>query len=115
MDEALQAQLTALGDAVQAAAIPDGCKQTVTWALGQLPSRYVQFRQTHENRYVEAITHLVQGIRIALAASQHASPEAQQLASRITDRLQLLHEEYGLPALCLKAVRASPSRSRKVS
>jgi hypothetical protein len=115
MDEPLQAQLTALGTEVQAASIPDSCKQTAAWCLGQLPSLYVQFRHTRESRYGEAITRLVQGVLMALAASQHACPEAQQLVSRITDCFQRLHEHYGLPALCLKPVSASPPRSRKVS
>lgn len=113
MDETLQAQLTELGNEVRAASIPDSCKQTAAWCLGQLPSLYVQFRQTSESRYGEAITHLVQGILKTLAASQRAHPEAQLLAAHITERFRLLHEQYGLPVLHLKAVGASPSRSRK--
>ncbi|MCI0462697.1 MAG: hypothetical protein L0Z62_37585 [Gemmataceae bacterium] len=114
MDEAFQAQLTALGNEVRSAAIPDGCKQTAAWCLGQLPNLYAQFRQTSESRYGEAITRLVQGILKALAASQRACPEAQHLATRVTECFQILHEQYGLPALHLKPVGASPPRSRKV-
>jgi hypothetical protein len=114
MDDALQAQLTALGDELRAAAIPDGCKQTVTWCLGQLPRLYVQLGETSESRYGEAITHLVQGMLKALAESQRSSPEAQPLAARLIERFQLLHEQYGLPALHLKPVGASAPRSRKV-
>jgi hypothetical protein len=113
MDEALQAQLTALGDEVGATSVPDDCKQTVAWCLGQLPSLYVQFRQTCESRYGEAITRLVHGIMKALAASQPACPEAQDLANHFTGRFRLLHEQYGLPALHLKPVGASPRRTRK--
>ena len=114
MDEAFRARLTALGNEVGAAAIPDDCKQTAAWCLGQLPSLYVQLRQTNESRYVEAITRLVQGILKALAASQRACPEAQLWATRIPECFRLLHEEYGLRALHLKPVGAAPPRSRKV-
>jgi hypothetical protein len=113
MDEVLQAQLVALGDEVGAAAIPDGCKQTATWCLGQLPSLYAQFCQTSESRYGDAITRLVQGALKALGASSRACPEAQHLAARLADRFRHLHEQYGLPALPLKPVGASPARSRK--
>ena len=98
MDEALQAQLTALSNEVRAAAIPDASKETATWCLGQLPNLYAQFRQTSESRYGEAITRLVQGILKALAGSQRVCPEVQHLVAHITDRFQLLHEQYGLPA-----------------
>src|SRR5262245_44462600 len=103
MDEAFEAQLTALGNEVKAAVIPDGCKQTAAWCFGQLPKLYVQFRQTNESRYVDAITHLVQGAVNALAAC----PQAQQLTTNMAARFQLLHEQHGLPALSLKPAKTS--------
>ena len=62
MDEALQARLAVLADAVRAAALPSGRKHTARWCMGQLPALYAQLRQTSESRYSEAISRLVQGV-----------------------------------------------------
>ena len=113
MDEAFQAQLAALGDEVVAAAIPEGCKQTAAWCIGQLPTLYAKFRQTYESRYGEEISRLVQWLLKELATSQQTCPEAHKLAARIDDRLRLLHEQFGLPRLNLKSLRPSPGHSRK--
>ena len=102
MDGAFQAQFAALGDEVVAAAIPEGCKQTAAWCIGQLPALYAKFRQTCESRYGEEISRLVQSLLKELATSQQTCPEAHQLAARIDDRLRLLHEQFGLPGLNLK-------------
>ena len=113
MKETLQAQIAALGTEIQATAVPDGCKQTAAWCIRQLPALYAQFRQTNESRYGDEITRLVQGVLKALATSQPVCPEAQQLAVHITDRLRLLHEQFGFPGLKLKPVSAPRTRSRK--
>jgi hypothetical protein len=82
MDGALQAQHAALGDEVVAAAIPEGCKQTAAWCIGQLPTLYGKFRQTCESRYGEEISRLVQWLLKELTTSQQTCPEAHQLAAR---------------------------------
>ena len=113
MDGAFQAQLAALGDEVVAAAIPEGCKQTAAWCIGQLPALYAKFRQTCESRYGEEISRLVQWMLKELATGQNTCPEAQKLAARINDRLRLLHEEFGLPRLVLGPRGAPSPRARK--
>jgi len=113
MKRTLQAQLVALGTEVQAAAVPDGCKQTAAWCIRQLPPLYAEFGQTNESRYGDEITRLVQGVLKALATSKPVSPEAQRLAVRITNRLRLLHEQFGFPGLKFKPVGALQPRSRK--
>jgi hypothetical protein len=113
MSEALQARLAVLGRKVRAAAIPDGCKHTTDWCIGKLPTLYAKFRETNESRYGEEITRLVQGALKELTTSHGACPEAQKLATNITDRLRRLHEEFGLPRLNLKAPAGLPTRARK--
>jgi hypothetical protein len=113
MVEALQAHFGALGDEVQLTAIPGGNKQSAAWCIGQLPPLYAKFRQTNESRYGDEITHLLQCVLKELTKGETACPKAQKLVESIPDRLQLLHEELGLPRLMLKAPRPTP-RSRKV-
>jgi hypothetical protein len=110
MDEALQSQLAVLGNEVRAAAIPEGCKHTAAWCFGQLPALYARFCQTSESRYGEEIVRLVQGVLKELATSPRAYPEANKLAAAIPERLRLLHEQFGLPRLKLKAPGVSPPR-----
>jgi hypothetical protein len=113
MDEALQVRLTALGDEVRAAAIPDGPKHSALWCVGQLPALYAKFRRTNDTQYGDEITRLVRAALHELAKSGRGRPDASSLAARITDQLRLLHEEFGLPRLAV-GPRAAPSpRSRK--
>src|SRR5262245_15179512 len=115
MGESFQVQLAALENEVRAAAIPDSCKQTAAWCFGQLPALYDNLRLTSESRYADEITRLVRWVLKELAKSKPPCPAAQQLAVRITDRLHLLHEQFGLPRLELKLASASLPRSRKAS
>jgi hypothetical protein len=115
MDDAIQAQLTTLGNEVGTAAIPDASRQKAAWCFRQLPALYAQFRQTSESRYGEEISRLVQGVLLELAALKGTCPEALPLAARVTERFRLLHEEFGIPKLNLKPLGASPTRSRKAS
>jgi len=113
MDDVIQAKLTVLGNEVRDAAIPDQCKQTTLWCLKQLPALYTKFGLTNESRYSEEITRLVQGLVVELNGKS-GSPEAQKLATSIPDSLRLLHEEFGLPVIHLKAPRVATTRSRKI-
>ena len=113
MDEAVQARLTALGDEVRAAAIPDGPKHSALWCVGQLPALYAKFRRTNETQYGDEITRLVRAALHELAKSARGCPEASRLAARITDHLRLLHEEFGLPRLALGPHGAPSPRARK--
>jgi hypothetical protein len=114
MDEALQAHLTTLRQEVQTAALPEAAQQTILWCLRQLPALYTKFRLSSESRYGDEIARLVQGMVKGLVECRPVCPEAQQLAADIPQRLQVLHEQAGLPDLHLKAPRAASSRSRKV-
>jgi hypothetical protein len=101
MGDTLTAQLAALADEVRAGALPDVCKHRVVWCLDQLPPLYANLRQTSESRHGAEITRLVEGMLKALVASQRVAPDAKQLGAGIVDRLQRLHEEFGLPGLNL--------------
>ena len=113
MNEALQAHFRALGAAVQATAIPSDPKHTAAWCLGQLPTLYALFRQTNESRYGEEITRLLRGVLRALTTGEPPCPKARQLAASLPGCLQVLHEQWGLPSLGLKAPAAPTPRSRK--
>jgi hypothetical protein len=113
MDKTLETRLTKLGNEVQAAAVPDEFKQTAAWCLGQLPALYAKLGQTSESRYVEEIARLVRGVLGRLITNQATCPGAMSLASRITNRFRLLHEQFGIPPLNLKSFGASSAHSRK--
>jgi hypothetical protein len=115
LEKTLQTQLAALGNKVMASKVPDGCKQTTAWCIGQLPALYSKFCQTSESRYGEEISRLVQGVLKELSAIEKTCPEALKLATGITDRLLLLHEQFGIPELNIKPVGPSLPRSRKAS
>ena len=115
MDEVAQAHLAALEDEVRAAALSEAGKHSALWCLGRLLPQYAPYRQTCESRYGEEITRLVQGVLKELTTSHRACPEAQKLATNITDRLRLLHERFGLPGLNLKPPAKSPTRLRKAN
>jgi hypothetical protein len=112
MDDALRAELEALGADVRTATIPSDHQHTTAWCLGQLPALYAKFRQTRETRYGDEITRLVQAVLKALVDSKAVCPEAPKLAAGITERLRRLHEQLGLPGLGLKTPGAATSRSR---
>jgi hypothetical protein len=112
MDRAIDEQLTVIRNEVQASAIPDDCKQTALWCIGQLPTLYSQFCLTNESRYGDEISRLVQGVLRELAKSKD-DPEAQKRTMSIPDRLQRLHEKFGIPRLTIKAAVVPSPRSRK--
>jgi hypothetical protein len=112
MKDAVQVQLTKLGDQVRDAAISDASKQTTLWCVSKLPVLYAQFCQNYESRYGDEITRLVQGALDDLAYSNTASKETMKLGSSITERLRLLHEQSGIPVLNIKSSRTTSSRSR---
>ena len=115
MDQALQAFVAAVGNDVSAAALPKDCKRTVAWCIEKLPGLYAGFHQTSESRYIEEISRFVRAVLKELATNKKAGPGVHKLAASITDRLRLLHEQFGLPRLNLKSLTAPPPRSRKVS
>jgi hypothetical protein len=114
VDEAARAHLAALENEVRAAALSEAGQHTALWCLGQLQPQYAQYRQTRESRFGEEITRLVRGLLKGITEGP-SSPPAQRLATRILDRLQILHEQLCLPGLVLPAPQPSPRRSRKAS
>ena len=113
MEHAIQIQLVALGDEIRSARIPNASKQTALWCVDKLPSLYAKFRLTYESRYGEEIARLVQGALTELVSGATASPATQELAASMSERLRLLHEQSGIPALNLKPLRPAPPRARK--
>jgi hypothetical protein len=114
MKDAVQVQLTNLGNDVRQAAISDASKQTTLWCVSKLPILYAKFCQTYESRYGDEIARLVQGALDDLANSETASKETMKLGASITKRLRLLHEESGIPGLNLKLPCSVPPRSQKI-
>lgn len=113
MDETAQAHLDALKDEVGAAALSEDGKHTALWCLGRLLPQYAPYRQTSESRYGEEITRLVRGLLKVITEDPGGGPSVQHVATRILDRLQVLHEQLGLPRLALPAPKPSSRRSRK--
>jgi hypothetical protein len=109
MGRGFQAQLAALGKQVRAAAISGDWQYTSDSCFGRLPALYEKFCQTNESRYGEEISRRLLAVLNELASDERNSPEARKLSTRITDRLRLLHERFGIPGFDLKA--PAPSRS----
>ena len=109
--ERLETLLAALGKEVRAAAIPNDCKHTAGWCMEQLPGLYAQFQQSGESRYGEQISWLFQAVLKGLVESKPVCPAALKLAASIPDRLRLLHDKFGIPALGLKSPAESSPRS----
>ncbi|HEY1860714.1 MAG TPA: hypothetical protein VGG61_10190 [Gemmataceae bacterium] len=109
MGRGFQAQLAALGKQVRAAAISGDWKHTSDSCFGRLPALYEKFCQTNESRYGEEISRRLQVMLNELASDERNCLEARKLSTRITVRLRLLHEQFGIPAFALKA--PAPSRS----
>lgn len=114
MDQALQVQLTAMRNDIQASAIPDDCKQTALWCLGQLPPLYSNFRLTNESCYGEKIVSLVRAVLSELAKEKVAQGETQKRSMGVAERFQQFHEEFGLPSLPLKLPTMSSRRLPKL-
>ena len=115
MDEALQAHFGALDVEVGAAAIPDDSKHAAFWCLGQLPALYAKYSQTKETRYAGEITRLVLAVLKGLIDAKAICPDAPKLATGISARLRILHEQLGLPGLDLRSLAPAAPRSRKAS
>jgi hypothetical protein len=113
MREALQVQLAALCSEVGAERISGAWAQTADWCFGQLPSLYDKFCQTNESRYGDEITRRVMAVLKELASSKKQCSAANKLATRITARLRLIHEQFGLPRLVLELPIAERVRLAK--
>jgi hypothetical protein len=112
MDETAQVHLATLEDEVRAAVLSEAGKHSALWCLGRLLPQYALYRQTCESRYGEEITRLVRGLLKVITEDPGGGPSVQPVATRILDRLQILHEQLGLPGLGLPAPKLSPRRSR---
>ncbi|OAI41204.1 hypothetical protein AYO40_03600 [Planctomycetaceae bacterium SCGC AG-212-D15] len=121
MDKILHTALLNLSNEVEATAIPSDCKHTAAWCLGKLPGLYAHYGSTHESRYGDEITRLVQVLIAELTRSQGGCKEAQAMACGMAARFQTLHERLSLPILLLKApvlpaapvpIKATRSRAR---
>jgi hypothetical protein len=113
MGRGFQAQLAALGKQVRAAAISGDWEHTSDSCFGRLPALYEKFCQTNESRYGEEISRRLLVMLNELASDERNCPVARKLSTRITDRLRLLHERFGIPGFALKAPAPSQSDSRK--
>jgi hypothetical protein len=109
MHEAVKAHFQPLEDAVRTTAITAERKQLIAMRVGRLSGLYTKLRQTHESRYFDEISGLVQLVLREL----EACPDAQKLDLAFRTKLRHLHEELGLPLLSLKAPPAPKKASRK--
>ena len=105
MHEALHAHFQALQDALETTTISTESRQINAGRMGRLADIYTRFGENHESRYIEEMSRLV---RLVLRELE-GCPKAQALDAPFRDKLRLLHEELGLPALNLKS--SSPSRA----
>jgi hypothetical protein len=112
MNPSLQVQVEALANEIQNATLPDKCKATAAWCLGQLPKLYQEFFQTSESRCCDQIAHLVSGMIKEFHTASSASADAKQLTASLPERFQALHEEFGLPHLTIKSPNPAPARTR---
>ena len=110
MTKAFRSEIAGITSLVEAATLASDARHTVAWCLGQLPALYDQFCQTYESRYAEEILRLEQGVLGKLAETRCSS-----VRQALLDRLRLLHERFGLPALDFRLPPALPRRSRKAS
>ena len=111
MHEALLAHFHALQDALETTAISAEVEQINATRMGRLADLYTQFGKSHESRYLEEMSGLVRLILREL----EGCPKAQALGAPFRDKLRLLHEELGLPALNLKSPslpRAAPRTNK---
>jgi hypothetical protein len=115
MGRGFEAQLAALGKQVRAAAISGDWEHTSDSCFGRLPALYEKFCQTNESRYGDEIRRRLLLMLKELASDERNCPEARKLSTRITDRLRLLHERFGIPGLALNAPALSRSHSRKAA
>ncbi len=111
MTEAFQDGVAGITSLVRAAGLPEEVQGTAVWCCRQLPGYYEQFRQTHESRYMDEILRLEQAVLYALAGVRQ--PPDPGVGAVVLDRLRLLHEQCGLPALNLTLPRAPVARARK--
>jgi hypothetical protein len=107
MHEAVRAHFQALQDAVETTALTADRKQMNACRIGQLADLYASFRESYESRFLDEIT----GVIRLMLRELEGCPKAQALDAPFRDKLMLLHEELGLPALNLKS--PAPPRAGK--
>src|SRR5438552_290241 len=71
--------------------------------LRKRPKLYDHYGATHESRYGDEITRLVQVLIVELARGQEGCSDAHAIARGMAGRFQTLHERLSLPTLILKA------------
>lgn len=100
----IQAHFAALEKAVRETAVPAGRQEVIAGCVKRLASLYTQFRETNDSRHGDEIGRVVQSVLKDL----EACPEARKLDAEFREKLRLLHEDLGLPALALKAASPPP-------
>jgi hypothetical protein len=108
MHESIQKHFKDLEEAVRATAVPVDRREVIAGLVRRLPALYGKFRETNDSRCGDEITRLVQSVLMDL----EACPEARKLDAAFREKLQLLHEELGVPKLTLKSA-LSPQRRQK--
>jgi hypothetical protein len=105
MHESIKEHFKDLEEAVRSTTIPADRKEVIAGTVRRLTGLYTKFRETNESRYGDQITALVQGVLMEL----EACPEARKLDAAFREKLQLLHEELGVPKLALKPAPPPPA------
>lgn len=99
---------------VAAASINDGAKRTLSWCLGQLPTLYEKFGETHDIYFSDKIAHLEDGVLKELRKDKK-NAELHQLSEDVLAGLKAIHEKHGLQSLDPKPAKpAVPRRKVKV-
>jgi hypothetical protein len=108
MHGAIREHFTELKEAVRRTTIPADRQEAIAGAVKRLSALYTSFRETNESRYGDEITRLVQ----AVLKDLEACPEARKLDAAFREKLRLLHEELGVPALALKPAPPPPGSKK---
>jgi hypothetical protein len=109
MHESIRAHFEELEEALRATAVPAERREVIAGSVRRLPALYAKFRETNDSRHGEEIARLVQGVLKDL----EACPQARDLDAAFREKLRLLHEELGVPALALKPAPRPPASGKR--
>jgi hypothetical protein len=94
-------ELATLRSVLEAADLPQDCRESALWCVGQLPELYRELARTYDSRHGDEILRLARGLMLKVGSHPVAGAVRVQLLG--------LHERLGFGELDLKP----PRRPRK--
>jgi hypothetical protein len=101
MDAEPLTELATLRSLLEAADLPQDCRESALWCLGQLPELYRELARTYDSRHGDEILRLARALVLKVGG--------HPVAEGVREHLLSLHERLGFGALDLKP----PRRPRK--